>query len=443
MNLAQVFNLQADTRLAFVGAGGKSSAMFQLAKQAGGRVIVTASAHLAAWQLKEADRHITVNTAEDLASLQGDLPEGVTLLIGPVAQESERFEGLSPELLQQVDELAGRHQVPLLIEADGSRQRPLKAPAEHEPAIPPFVNIVVVVAGINGIGQPLSEEWVHRPELFGKLARLALGDVITKEAFIKVMNHPQGGMKNIPAQAHRLVMLTHVDTPKLSGLANGMCRQLISSYDGLVITNLLNRPNEQVISVHRCVAGVVLAAGASERFGQPKQLLHWRGEPFVRVVARTALQAQLQPVIVVTGNYEQEVKQALEGLDVQVVHNPAWTEGQSASVKAGLAVVPQRVGGAMFLMADQPQIPVDLIQSLRELHANTLAPIVAPVVEGRRGNPVLFDRRTFPDLAQITGDQGGRQLFSKYRATWLPWVDAAIGLDVDTPDDYIKLLKSG
>jgi molybdenum cofactor cytidylyltransferase len=169
-------------------------------------------------------------------------------------------------------------------------------------------------------------------------------------------------------------------------------------------------------------------------------LLPWQGEPFVRVVARTALRAQLRPVIVVTGKTHHEIQQALEGLEVQVVHNPDWAQGQSTSVKAGLAAVPQQAGAVMFFMADQPQIPVELVQSLREMHANTLSPIVAPMVDGRRGNPVLFDRSTFTDLAQVTGDQGGRQLFSLYPVAWLPWLDASAGLDVDTPEDYRNLL---
>ena len=69
-----------------------------------------------------------------------------------------------------------------------------------------------------------------------------------------------------------------------------------------------------------------------------------------------------------------------------------------------------------------------------------LAPIVAPLVDGRRGNPVLFDRSTFPELLALTGDVGGRALFSRYPIEWLPWLDAAVLLDVDTPDEYRKLL---
>jgi molybdenum cofactor cytidylyltransferase len=63
------------------------------------------------------------------------------------------------------------------------------------------------------------------------------------------------------------------------------------------------------------------------------------------------------------------------------------------------------------------------------------------MVDGRRGNPVLFDRATFADLMQLTGDAGGRQVFSKHLVTWVPWVEPSAGMDVDTPEDYARLLK--
>jgi molybdenum cofactor cytidylyltransferase len=93
------------------------------------------------------------------------------------------------------------------------------------------------------------------------------------------------------------------------------------------------------------------------------------------------------------------------------------------------------------LLVDQPQIPADLLRALVDTHASSLAPIVAPMVDGRRGNPVLFDRVTFPDFAGIEGDVGGRAVFSKHPVAWLPWLDASAALDVDTPADYQRLLN--
>ena len=190
------------------------------------------------------------------------------------------------------------------------------------------------------------------------------------------------------------------------------------------------------------VAGIVLAAGGSNRLGRPKQLLEWHSEAMVRKVALTALDAGLSPVIVVIGAYREEVQAVLANLPVDLIYNPDWMSGQSTSLAAGLRGLPNDAGAAIFLLADQPQAPATLARSLVERHTETLAPIIVPLVDGQRGNPVLFDRQTFPDLLGLQGDTGGRALFSRYPVAWLPWHDARLLLDIDTPEDYQSLLES-
>ena len=190
------------------------------------------------------------------------------------------------------------------------------------------------------------------------------------------------------------------------------------------------------------VAGIILAAGASQRMGQPKPLLLWRGKPFICHVARTALDAGLAPVVIVTGAHAEEVRAALADLPVEIVYNPNWAEGQSTSVQAGLTSLPPKTDAAIFLLADQPHIPVELVCALIARHAQTQPPIVAPMIEGRRGNPVLFDYSVFPDLMSLQGDAGGRLIFSRYPAAYVPWHDPSLLLDVDTLEDYERLLGS-
>ena len=188
------------------------------------------------------------------------------------------------------------------------------------------------------------------------------------------------------------------------------------------------------------VAGIILAAGASRRLGRSKQLLLWRGKPFILHVARAALDAGLVPAAVVTGAEADDVRAALAGVPVEIVHNPHWAEGQSTSVRAGLQALPPEATAAVFLLADQPHIPVELVRALIEQHAQAQSPIVAPMVEGKRGNPVLFDRAVFPDLMSLQGDAGGRQVFSRYPIANVLWNDPKLLLDVDTLEDYEQLL---
>ncbi|NTU56648.1 MAG: NTP transferase domain-containing protein, partial [Anaerolineales bacterium] len=100
-------------------------------------------------------------------------------------------------------------------------------------------------------------------------------------------------------------------------------------------------------------------------------------------------------------------------------------------------------GGAVFLLSDQPQVTTTVIRALTEKHAEGLYPVVAPMVIDRRGNPVLFDRVTFPDLTAIEGDTGGRAIFHKHRVEYIPWHDEGLLLDVDTPEQYERLISNG
>jgi molybdenum cofactor cytidylyltransferase len=197
-----------------------------------------------------------------------------------------------------------------------------------------------------------------------------------------------------------------------------------------------------VWAVHERVAGIILAAGAGERMGgQVKLLLPWRGETLVRTVARTALEGGLRPVVVVSGAHADEIEAALSDLPVELAHNPDWRAGQSTSVRVGVEALPGETGAAVFLLGDQPQTPAALVRALRDEHARSLAPVVAPVVGGRRANPVLFDREVFADLRALQGEAGGRQVFERHGVHPLPWDDERQLWDVDTPEDYERLLR--
>ncbi|MFZ5910454.1 MAG: selenium cofactor biosynthesis protein YqeC [Chloroflexota bacterium] len=453
MNLSHALRISHPSCIAFVGAGGKTTAMFQLARQFASPVLVTASSHLGAWQIPLADRHILAEAPAELGALEQGL-EGVTLVTGRV--EGERTRPVSAEVLARLHETCQARGLPLLVEADGSRRLPLKAPAEHEPPIPAFAEIVIVTAGLSGLGKALREEHIFRPEIFARLGGLGLEEPVTPEALVRVLCHPEGGLKNIPSKARRIALLNQADTPELQAQAARMAASLLEAYDAVVVASLGNAPDGSIHAVHEPIAGIILAAGEGRRFGAPKQLLDWKGQPFVRQVAQSALRAGLRPVLVITGFRAADVESALRGLPVTIVRNDAWQEGQASSVRAavGRLLYPPPnssnlgegrvgVGGGIFLLADQPQVTVEVIRALVERHTQSLPPVLAPLVlEEKRANPVLFDRACFPDLLNLEGDTGGRALFSKYPVAYLPWHDQSLLLDVDTPADYRRLQES-
>jgi molybdenum cofactor cytidylyltransferase len=438
LTLARALRVNSSPCIAFVGAGGKTTAMFQLARQLPSPVIVTATSHLGVWQEKLADQHIVAETSAPLEQLGQDL-KGVILVTSEV--NGGRLRPINDPLANWLKQFCDYHSIPLLMEADGSREKPLKAWAEHEPPIPAFVEIVLQVVGLTGLGKPLSHENVHRPELFSKLSGLSLGEPLTPEALVRVLTHKEGGLKNVPVQARRAVLLNQADTPELQSAGQGLAQSLIPVYHSVIISSL---KQEKIFAVHEPVAGIVLAAGGSTRFGQPKQLLDWKGQPFVRVIAKTALEAGLSPVIVVTGANAQQVEASVKDLNVTIVRNETWESGQGSSIGTGirsLASASPAVGAAIFLLTDQPQVTTSILRALVEKHAAGLYPIVAPMVTDRRANPVLFDRVTFSDLAELEGDVGGRGIFHKHRVEYLPWHDDRLLLDVDTPEMYQRLIS--
>jgi molybdenum cofactor cytidylyltransferase len=440
--------------VAFVGSGGKSSAIFRVARELTPPVFVSVSTHLAKSQLTLSDRHVIIEEAEGLLSLEYPESSHVTLFTGRNI-ENNRVGGLSPEVLDDLISFAKTKSIPVLIEADGSRLRALKAPGDHEPLIPSSIDLVVVVVGLTALDKPLDDEWVHRPELFARISGATQGQPISVNILSQALLHKSGGMKNIPPQARRVVLLNQADSEELQAKANNIASQLTSSFDAVIVSSLGN-PNDgignnkpfkqvdgegrEVFAVYEHIAGIILAAGASRRLGTPKPLLSWKGETFVRHVVRTALHAGLSPVVLITGSSSDLVRDSIRDLPVNIAHNPEWETGQASSVRAGINTLPENVGGAIFLLVDQPQIPATLIRALYEKHSVELSPIIAPIIDGQRGNPVLFDRATFQDLIELQGDTGGRGIFSRYSIDWIEWQDGDLLLDVDTDDDYKRLL---
>lgn len=438
MNLSQALRLGSRSVapiVSFTGSGGKTTALFQLARQLSNfsSVLVTATSHLGIWQTSLADHHRIAKQNSDLENLPSS---GVTLITGE--RDGERTKPVNEIILNWLRAKSKTDNLPLLIEADGSRQKPLKAPAPHEPAIPSFAEIVVHVVGMSGLGKPLKDQHVHRAEIFSELTGLALGETVTTEPLVKLLLHPQGGLKDVPANARHIVLLNQADTPELQSIGGSVARQILNAYDAVILGSL----QQNNLQVAEKTAGIILAAGSSSRYGQPKQLLEWKGKSFIRHVTETALRSALEPVVVVTGFQHAEIESQLQDLPVNIVYNAGYEQGQSTSIKAGISALPENVGAAVFLLADQPQIPVEVIRALVESHTSDLQAILAPLVlEEKRANPVLFDRVTFPSLLSLQGDVGGRGIFDKHKVSYLPWHDDILIFDVDKPEDYERLKR--
>lgn len=437
MRLTEALRLQPGMSVAFTGAGGKTSALAVLVAESRGRrpLVVTTTTRLGIDQRSLADSHRIVRSPAQANEVAFD-PEVPLLVTGPEDADQGKLHGLDPLTLQAIAGRARSDGAILAIEADGSRRRQLKAPAEHEPVVPAWVDVVVPVAGLGAIGERLDEAVAHRPERVAAILGVPIGETIEIGHIARLLESPQAGLKGIPASAEVRCLVNgsgaELDAARrIAGLVLG------SSRIRCVVGADLVAP-DPVRAVFGRVAGVILAAGAGSRLGQVKPVAEWQGRPLVGYVLEAARRAGLSPLVLVTGFEAEEVRRAVAGEDVVVVHNDGWPQGQSTSVRLGLAAAENDSEAVVFLLADMPKVSSTTIKRMADLHARSLPTIVAPVAGGRRGNPVLFDRSAFDDLRSLQGDQGGRSLLDHH-----PWLsveaDPEEFFQVERPEDLARL----
>jgi molybdenum cofactor cytidylyltransferase len=437
MLLRDALRIEPGQTVAFTGAGGKTTAIRRLARELT-QALVTTTTKLGRGQVDLARQHVIDPKSGELARIPQLLEQSGTVLVtGPLSDTEGKWTAPGRATLEALCRIAAETGAPLLIEADGARGRSLKAPAEHEPIVPEFTNTVVPMAGLDVLGQPIDSPGVHRPERISELLGLDPSHTVGAREIARLLGSARGGLKGVPSGAQVRILLNKADPSHLAA-GREIAGQLLESpgIQAVVLASL--QAEDPVMETHGRVAGIVLAAGGSTRLGQPKQLVEFRGRPLVWHAVRVGLGAGLSPLVVVSGADGEQIRQALETESVMVIDNPDWEAGQSSSVRAGLAPVEAGIEAAIFLLADMPLMDPELVRQVVKTHRVTRAPLVAPRVAGRGANPVLFDRTTFSDLHQLTGDQGGRSLFDRYEAAWVEWTESAM-LDLDTPEDLQRL----
>lgn len=187
------------------------------------------------------------------------------------------------------------------------------------------------------------------------------------------------------------------------------------------------------------ISALVLAAGSSRRMGRPKLLLELEGEPLVRRAVRTAEAAGVGEVVVVVGPRRAAMAAALAGTTARLVENPDHLTGMASSLRVGLQALSPAAEAVVVLLADQPFQRSEVIERLVQAFRVTGQPIVAPLFGGRRGNPVLFSRALFGELAAQQGDQGGREVVQADpgRVASVEFADSRAQADVDTWEEYL------
>ena len=438
MNISKLGVFNQGDQCAWVGAGGKTSLIFALTKEISpDSCVISTTTKMAFDEGKHVNHFIERN---DLDSLEFNNIDGIFLIYKEKSiTEPSKVKGFSENELLPFSQKLKAKNISFHIEADGSKRKPLKFPADHEPNIPSFVNKVCIVVGLSVLGKELNEENVHRSELFAKLLGVPKGTIINLDHLFLLLSHPEGGLKNIPSSAEKLLFLNQADLIADKENLKQLVLRLKKFYDHIFLTCVSNHQLE-IIAHWGKIGCAILAAGSSSRFGSPKQLARYKNKSFIENVIETTLSVNFDGYVVILGFRHEKILKVINKYNINTVINQEWERGQSTSVVQSINfLIRENVEAIIFLLVDQPQISVDQIHNVLNLYAYKKPSIIVHDYQGQNRHPILFSKTVFDDLKTLQGDQGGRQLFNKYPLEKIKITDQFFSIDVDTKSDLEKL----
>lgn len=439
MKLSEAFEIARGEVVAFVGAGGKTSTLvtlgYELAEQ-GWRVLATTTTRVGAEQLSLLPHALRFERG---ASAMSAALNDHRLVFIHTDIRGDKAHGITPAevswLLDAVDADA------LLIEADGARGLPLKAPREHEPVIPAETSLVVPMAALTVLGQPLDDDHVFNVGAIIDRYGFPEGAAIKSPWVSQILRDHELGLRGVPDQARVIGYLNR--TPP-NGYERGRARFIANlmlrspRITGVALGSARHDP--PVYEVQRSIGAVILAAGMSRRMGQPKVLLPWTdGATIIEHIINQVLLARVDHISVVTGHMADRVAPLVERKGVQAVYNADYARGDMlSSLQAGLRALPEQAAAALVVLGDQPRIQSRIISQVMTAYAEGAGRIVAPSYRMRRGHPILIDRRYWPEILNLPADDAPRTVINAH-ADEIAYVTVdtdSVLRDVDTPDDY-------
>jgi molybdenum cofactor cytidylyltransferase len=448
--------------IAIVGGGGKTSLMFALANALPGRVVISTTTRIFAAQMKLAP---AVCTTSDLTLLTTHLAQhGTCLVIGEV--QGDKALGVDPSLPGQL--LAHPDVDYVIVEADGSRMRPIKAPAAHEPVIPPEATLVIPVAGIDALDGPL-DKVAHRPELVRAVIskqysvasnvaqrppRVQFSDAesrLSVEDIAALLVHPEGGLKGVPERARVIPLINKVETAGQLTLARQIAHHALRhsplatrhsplatrhSPPNHIVIGAIRTP-QPICEVQRRVTAVILAAGEAKRMGQMKQLLPWGDTTVLGQTIRQTKQSLVHEVWAVSGHRAEEVEDIATQENIYVLRNRQYASGEMlSSLQMAVSQFPPHTAAVLVMLADQPMVEPETINQLLIAFWQGKGQLIAPAYKDKRGNPVLIGRSHFPQLLALPVGDAPRTLLQKHPVYIVPVTSDSILRDLDRPEDY-------
>jgi len=187
---------------------------------------------------------------------------------------------------------------------------------------------------------------------------------------------------------------------------------------------------------------IILAAGSSSRMGEPKQLMMYKNKTFLQHIIGEAKNANLEPLICVTGYHSELITKSISRLEVTAVYNELWREGMGSGISAGIKqLLFSDVDSVILAVSDQPHVSADLFGTMQALKDQTGKGIVASSYAGTLGTPVLFGKNYFEHLKLLSGNQGAKNIVKHNMPDVCPVEFEKGRIDIDTKEDYEHLIS--
>ena len=254
--LREAITLEEGGVVSFVGAGGKTSLMFRIARElsSAGETVLTTTTTKIMMPTKDQSPHVILSDSLGEVLDKAKLFIKKNLHISAASQRTdsplEKLKGFEPEVINEIRKSGIFRWI--LVEADGASRRPLKAPAFHEPVIPDCSGWLIGIVGLKAIGKPLEERWVFRHKLFAEITGLKPEEPVTEESVAAALMDKNGIMKGCPSHTKKIVFLNMADNQKLveSGrrIADILCKTRIEGLRRVVIGRALHEPS--VVEYH-------------------------------------------------------------------------------------------------------------------------------------------------------------------------------------------------
>lgn len=254
MKLLDVLQVKDRELICLVGGGGKTTTMYALAKALNlqeRNVAISTTTSIFYPNEEEVDKFIVEENIEKLhRMLSQNVSSNKIIGFGSNIKPTRKVSGIEGQEIDEIKKMGFFDY--LIVEGDGAKGKPIKAPAEHEPVIPSLASIVLVVIGMDGCGVLLNEENVHRPYIISKITGIPLGEVLTSVGIATLVNDSMGLMKGIPSQARTFLLINKVNCEERYRLATRIAHDILSEKDSriekILLCNMLTE--EQVLKVY-------------------------------------------------------------------------------------------------------------------------------------------------------------------------------------------------